>query len=488
MKRTMLPVLIILVLTAYALVVNTDLAGSAVLSTPEPTPPPGPTATVTSTGTHSVTGSTMAVLAGSTVLSISLANLDPNPAIAGDVVEVRIGIENIGGTTAKNLMLEIVPEYPFDLVPGENAVKEVGIVEGYKVDSTANLKIIKYRMKINKDTPAGSYELKVKYYEQGSSDKIMKSLYIDVKSRANVEVIHIDKTSLVPGKQSSLKFTINNVGDAPLRYVTFGWENKDNAILPVGSDNTRYIKYIDINEEFGLEYQVIADTNANPGLYKLNLYMTYMDNINGTTKQLSTIAGVYVGGGTDFDITFSESTNGETSFSVANIGSNPAYAVSVIIPEQRSWRVSGSNSVMIGNLNSGDYTVASFKLRSSANTITSQNTASQNRPQEAVPNIQERSTMQRPVNSSSEIVQIQIAYTNTMGERKVIEKEVKLGLQNMATMDGGIARQGQQGNQNHIIIGIAVLFLAFIAYRKYSRQKLLDPDFKIRDLFRSTKK
>ncbi len=427
MKRTMLQVLIILVLTVNAPVVNADLAGT-------------------------------------TVISVSLANLDPNPARAGDTVEVRIGIENMGGTTANDLMMEIVPEYPFELVPGENAVKDVGIVEGYKADSTANIKIIKYRLKINKDTSAGSYELKIKYYEVGSSDVIMKSLYIDVKSRANVEIIHIDKTAIVPGKQSSLKFTINNVGNAPLRDITFNWENKDNTILPVGSDNTRYIKYIDINEGFDLEYQVIADTNANAGLYKLNLYLTFTDSINGTTKQLSTIAGVYVGGGTDFDIVFSESTNGETSFSVANIGSNKAYSVSVIIPDQSSWRVSGSNSVIIGNLNSGDYTVASFKLHSS-------------------------------VNSSSEKVQMQIAYTDTMGERKVVEKEVKLGLQNIAADDGQTAVQGrkiqsQQGSPGYIvyIIGIAVLFIGFATYRKYRRQKLLDPDFNIRNLFGSKKK
>lgn len=487
MKRTMLQILIILVVTAYAPVVNADLAGSTILPMPEPTPPTlGPIATVT----NSVTDSAISGLTGSTVLSISLANLDPNPAIAGDIVEVRIGIENIGGTTINNLMIEILPEYPFDLVPGENAVKDVGIIEGYQKDSTANLKIIKYKMKINKDTPAGSYELKVKYYKLGSSNAIMKSFYIDVKSRANVEIIHIDKTSLVPGKQSSLKFTINNVGNAPLRDIIFNWENKDNTILPVGSDNNRYIKYININEGFDLEYQVIADTNAKQGLYKLNLYLTYTDSINGTTKQLSTITGVYVGGETDFDISLSDSTNGEISFNVANIESNPAYAVLVIIPEQRSLRVSGSNSVMIGNLNSGDYTVASFKVQSSANTTTSQNTDSQNRLQEAVSNIQERSTMQRSVNNSSEIIQMQIAYTDTRGERKVIEKEVKLGLQNMAATDGEIARHGQQGSVSHIYTTVitVLIFLAFVAYRKYRRQKSLDPNLKVGDLFRSKKK
>lgn len=458
MKKTIFPVLVILVLTACAPAVNAGLAGS-------------------------------------TVLSISLANYDPNPAIAGDTVEVRIGIENIGGTTANDLMLEVIPEYPFELVTGENAVKDVGIVQGYEVDSTANIKIVKYRMQINKDAPAGSYELKVKYYEQGSSASTQKSLSLDVKSRESAEVIHIDKSTLVPGKQSSLKFTINNVGNAPLRDLTFYWENGDNIILPVGSDNTKYIKYIDIGNSTDLEYQVIADTNAQPGLYKLNLYLTYEDSISNQTKKISTIAGVYVGGGTDFDVAFSESANGETSFSVANIGSNPAYSVSVIIPEQRSWRVSGSNSVIIGNLNKGDYTVASYKLQSSMGTMTSQNrTAISNT------NLQGRSmqrSMNSSMNSSSDTVLMQISYTDTMGERKVVEKEVKLGLQNMASADGQTALQGRRGTVQQesvfstymwYFFGIAILVGGVAVHRKYKSRKLLDPDFKIMDFFRSKKK
>ena len=143
------------------------------------------------------------------------------------------------------------------------------------------------------------------------------------------------QSALVPGKQSSMKFTINNVGNAPLRDLTFYWENTDNIILPVGSDNTKYIKYIDIGNGTDLEYQVIADTNAQPGLYKLNLYLTYEDSFSNKTNKINTIAGMYVGGGTDFDVAFSDNANGQMSFSVANIGSNPANSVSVIIPQQK---------------------------------------------------------------------------------------------------------------------------------------------------------
>ena len=93
MKKTILPVLMILLMMAYTPAVN-------------------------------------AALSGSTTLSVSLANYDPNPAMAGDPLEVRIGIENTGGISTNDLMLEVVPEYPFELVPGENAVHDVGIIPG----------------------------------------------------------------------------------------------------------------------------------------------------------------------------------------------------------------------------------------------------------------------------------------------------------------------------------------------------------------------
>jgi hypothetical protein len=457
MKRTMLPVLIIFLIMAYTPAVN-------------------------------------AALTGSTTLSVSLANYDPNPAIAGDPLEVRIGIENTGGISTNDLMLEVVPAYPFELVPGENAVHDVGIVPGFQADSNANIKIITYKMQINQNAPAGSYELKVKYYEQGSTDMSTKSLYIDMKSRQTAEVIHIDKSILVPGKQSSLKFTINNLGNAPLRDLTFSWDNDQNIILPVGSDNTRYIKYIDIGNGTELEYQAIADTNAQPGLYKLNLHLSYADSFSNKTNTISTIAGVYVGGGTDFDTAFSDNSNGQMSFTIANIGSNPANSVSVTIPEQRGWRVTGSNSVIIGNLNKGDYTVAGFKLQSSAGNMSFQNRGTRNNSNSQGWPMPRSSNSS--VSSSSDTVLMQIAYTDTMGERNVVEKQVKIA-QNVASDSAVTGLQGRRGTAPQAsifstymwyFIAAGVVLAGFVSYRKYSSHKLIDPDFKIMDIFKSQKK
>ncbi|MFH1590878.1 MAG: COG1361 S-layer family protein [archaeon] len=439
----------------------------------------------------SAQAATLNDLSTMTSMTVSLVNQDPDPAIAGNIIEIRLGIENRGGEPVNDLVIALEPEYPFGMVPGEDEAIYVGTINGYQDDE--NIKIVKFRIIVDQDAPAGRYELATSYYEKGSSVRTKQDIGIDVKNQENAEVIHIDKTVLVPGAESSLKFTINNVGNAPLRDLTFRWENEDEVILPVGSDNTKYIKQVDMGKSVTMEYTVIADSNADPGLYVLDLSLTYDDPISGSASQVSTIAGIYVGGGTDFDVAFSESSAGETSFSIANIGSNPAYSVSVMIPDQRGWSVSGSNSVIIGNLNKGDYTVASFSLQNTASANTLDGTIQPNPdrtnriPREDMTEGEmqaRRDAMNRT--SGDDTITITVAYTDTRGERKKVDKEVKVAssggsstasagrIPNGATRMPGTQNQGFWSQYKwYIIIGVVVIG-GFIYYRKRRTKKILE--------------
>ena len=430
------------------------------------------------------------------VLTVSLVNQDPDPAIAGNIVEVRIGVENTEGLPSEDAVLELEDQYPFSMVPGESAVKKIGTLGSYQTGD--NYKIVKYRIQVDKNAPAGTYDLVFWQYQEGLKESagIKKTISIDVKGKEGAEVIYIDKTDLVPGKQTDMQFVITNLGSAPLRDLSFSWENEDNIVLPVGSDNTKYIKYIDVGESAELDYMVVADSNADPGLYKLDLSLKYEDPLTGEDEEINTIAGVYVGGATDFDVAFSESSAGETSFSIANIGSNPAFSVSVVIPEQEGWRVSGSSSVIIGNLNKGDYTVASFTLQQggSAGGMMPSVDFTQMTDEERAQLRQQR------MSQSKQNVLVQIAYTDTMGNRDVLEKEVALNPSAITSADGttafaGGGFRGRTTQQESLlskykwyIIGIVVLIVGFIAYRRYKRKKLENPKFKLTSLFKRRKK
>jgi hypothetical protein len=416
-------------------------------------------------------------------LSISVVNQDPDPAVAGNTFDLRLGVENLRTSSVNDVVLEIIPSYPFEQVSSESLTQDLGSMGAYQ--SGSDNKIVKYTLKVNKDATQGTYDLNVKYSFSGiTAFSVTKTVSVNVRGSQSIEIVHIDKTILIPGKQSSLKFVINNVGTSPLKDLTFSWTNDAKIILPVGSDNTKYVSYLDVGESAEVEYQVIADTSVDAGLYPLNLVLKYSGSSTNITT-INTIAGVYVGGSTDFDVAFSDSSSGTTSFTVANIGSNPATSVSVIIPDQKGWKISGSNAIIIGNLNKGDYTVASFKLQSVATNLMNRtnriNNTNLNIANGVATSDNNLANSADNVNVGVDNIMMQIAYTDTMGIRTIVNKTIKIGMQNLGT------NQTMAGNYNRTmttkssgisttwyIVGAVVLIIGIFVYRRYAKRKILD--------------
>ena len=455
------------------------------------------TTTTTSTNLTYTTGQ---------ALSIGLVNQNPDPATSGDVVQVKLGLQNYGSSSINNMVVEIVPSYPFAAVPGESLIQNVGSIGGYQ--SGTDVQVVNFNVGVDKNAVAGTYDLNVKYYTVGNENNSQSAtVSVAVSAQTSAQIIYIDKTLLVPGRQTNLTFTIRNVGSAPLRDMTFYWVNSNNIVLPVGSDNTQYIKYLDVGNSTDINYQVMADTKATAGLYTLNLYLSYTDPLSNTVKTTNTIAGVYVGGGTDFDVAFSGTTTGTTSFTIANTGSNPASSVSVVIPTQSNWRISGTNSMIIGNLNTGDYTVASFNLqRASAGSFNSSAipgagaSAGASGPNAARNFTNARNiTARQTTGQTSNDLTLDIVYTDTLGIRETAEKTVQI-LSSSSNSTGagaygasGFSRTGGAKPQSFFakymwyIIVVVVLAGGFV-YWQYRKKKLLNNDVKLKDVFKNKKK
>lgn len=309
-------------------------------------------------------------------ISVNLLNQDPDPVNPGDVLEVRISIENTGYIDIENCYLEIKPEYPFRALSGEKLIESIGTLGKRSEDDRR--KVVKFKVGIENDVNEGKYPLKVYLYSTGSKNKISltRELTIDIDSESNAEIEYINVEKLVPGEKTRLIFGIKNVGNSPLKNSMFSWECTNDVILPVGSSNVKHINLIDVGETANVSFEVLTNVNTKPGLYKLDMILTY-DDIealqtiteagtveNQKRKTIESKAGIYIGGTTDFDIAFMErSPTGAYTFSVSNIGNNGANSVKVSVPLQANWTVTdGSNSVILGNLQKGDYTIADFNL------------------------------------------------------------------------------------------------------------------------------
>ena len=58
---------------------------------------------------------------------VSFVNQEPDPAEPGKYVDVRFKFENNGSDQAKDVVIELLPEYPFSLDPGKSAIKKLKI-------------------------------------------------------------------------------------------------------------------------------------------------------------------------------------------------------------------------------------------------------------------------------------------------------------------------------------------------------------------------
>lgn len=310
-------------------------------------------------------------------LTVDLLNQDPDPVKPGDILEVRLSVQNTGYKDLEDCVLEIKPSYPFRALAGEKLVQNIGTLGKRSEDNRR--KVVKFKLGLENSVNAGKYPLKVYAYTKGDGNRLAltKELNIEVDSESNAEIEYISVEKMVPGTKTNLVFGIKNVGNSPLKNAMFSWECTGDVILPVGSSNVKHINLIDIGDTANVSFEVLTNVNTKPGMYKLDMVLTY-DDIeelktiteagtveNQKRKEIKSKAGIYIGGTTEFDIAFMErGPTGSYTFSVSNIGNNGANSVKVSVPLQANWTVTdGSNSVMLGNLPKGDMTVADFNLK-----------------------------------------------------------------------------------------------------------------------------
>ena len=212
------------------------------------------------------------------------------------------------------------------------------------------------------------------------------------------------------------------------------------------------------NREVVMKYKVRVSEDAIDGTNVLELGYTtnrFSDDFGTKSFEIS-VAEVQTG----FDAVVQEFTDSEVSIAIANVGKYAANSVVVRVPEQDCFRVIGTDGQMVGNLDSGDYTIVSFNLAS----------------------LKQKDF--RKVNSDEDFesnLKFNIYYTDTIGERRIVNMELPLemGSSNFsAGMDdrsfegfpGVRQRQDSGTNWKFIVFMIILITGGFIFYKRYPKK------------------
>jgi hypothetical protein len=407
-------------------------------------------------------------------VQVNMTKQNPDAARPGEPVELTLSVQNIGSKNLKDITVAIAPKYPFSQVSGENLEKSISYLNARQDGNDAA--VLKFKLMTDANASEGTYDVDIvtSAREDGSSSKTFtttKTIQLEVRGKEYAQIVTINKANIDIAKEEPLEFIITNTGNSPLKNMVVSWKDPKGVILPVYSDNTKYIKYLEPGQSVTVAYLVMADVNANPGLYTLDVNLSFED-YNSNSKNIQTTAGLFVGGVTDFDVSFSESSAGEISLSVANVGNNMAYSVKVSVPDQDGYRVSGSSSTIVGNLEKGDYTIASFNVASTQGAGGAEGDSAGAAPGTAKASAKDGNVTSASINSNP--LKVQIEYTDAKGDRITVDKEVKVEM-----TSGNITALGRGGSGRSAGISSYLLYIVIIAlaggvlvYRKKIQDKI----------------
>ncbi len=407
-------------------------------------------------------------------IEVSDTSFLPSTIYAGDIINMEVGIKN----RASNIQL-VDLEAEITLGGQFEGIKTVDSIDSINAGETKTL-VFQFQAKVG--TSSGQYSVPLTMLYLSNKDLLKQTHIVFVpitKAEKNLDIT-IDPNVVNPGKPTEVIFTIKNVGNTPVSNISLSWAEENNLVLPIGSDNKRYVNVLSANQKAEVSYLVTADPNITPGVYPLDISITFND-INATRTQVSHI-GLIIGGKTDFEISAELMTNNQLSISIANIGSNNADAVVVKIPSQQNIAVNGSNIAILGNLNKGDYTLANFEviqramqMRPGVGDLPSGRTGAGG---DAASTDQTETTQE----SDRGIVIIQVDYTDTTGQRQSIEKKLEMTLTFSETTDttttGFADRMRSRQSTDLSTVAWALLVVIIVGAAAFNRFKAGNSNWK----------
>jgi hypothetical protein len=296
-----------------------------------------------------------------------------------------------------------------------------------------------------------------------------------------ITFVNQDPYTANPGEYVNLLFKVENLGTKKAESVICELLPEYPFSLDTGVNATKELGTIGSLEKgekaYFLKYKVRVDKDAIDGENEIGVKCTY----NYAAENGAVVTGKFnvtvSNSRTDFDVVVQDSTAASTTLAIANIGANDAYSVIVRIPAQENFRTTGTSASVIGNLNAGDYTLVSFQVTSNtgiANISSIEGNIPQNRPFNRTSF--NRTAVNIPMVQGGNLA-VEIAYTDTLGIRRTVQKEVRLDTSG-TTGTWARTQSTTQGSQLQIpsgglmYIGIGIVgIIVIVAIFKFRRRK-----------------
>ncbi|KAB2944341.1 MAG: hypothetical protein MPEBLZ_00885 [Candidatus Methanoperedens nitroreducens] len=331
------------------------------------------------------------------------------PVYPGDTTYVYVPIQNKGfGNFMEDVTVKLAPKdnASINAVTLLNDIYSLGTITDWGDQRTA-----KFRIYINPDVVEGDYYFNVfitykglqtdRSNQQMSATTKLDDQILTIRGKPMIMLVNSTISTVAPGSKNTETLTFKNTGTGTVQNTVaeINIDNTNSAFSVLGGGKQFSLGTMKSGDIASITFNLAVDVAARPGVYNIPVKITGQNNYS-----TDNLIGLVVAGITDFDVSYVE-TVGSFSLNVANIGISPANAVAVNLPRQKNFSITGSSTSVLGNLNPGDYTSAIFQITKTA--------------------------------EAGSILELEIQYTDTSGQRHTITKSLPVILSSTSTQSRG---------------------------------------------------
>jgi len=299
-------------------------------------------------------------------IDVTLVNHDPDPAEAGRYVTVRFKIENTGAETVQDIVVEILPKYPFSLDPGESAVKQIGSVRSRQLGDTGV--IVDYRLKVDENALEGDNEIELRYNAKNGGWIKLEPFDIEINPHdILISIVSVEAPKMIkPGEVSKVDINLKNLALSFIKDIKVKLDLRSVPFATIGSTNRKIIKQMGADSEATVSFNLMAEPDAESQLYKVPIEIEFLDRLGVVYTKNETV-GLIVGAVPDLSVIIDDSQiyssggTGEVTIKITNKGVTDVKFLNIILGDGE-YQILSTKEVYVGNIDSDDYETADFEI------------------------------------------------------------------------------------------------------------------------------
>lgn len=300
----------------------------------------------------------------SSSIQITSLKYEPYPVEPNEQFTLWIKIQNTGSTDAKNVVCRISDQKPFSIYQGDSQ-------KSYGLLPSGGSAVLDFSLRVDADAVDGENELTVECTDNPAFNAwMLKNINIKIQTRyptLNIVNVKTIPEFVEPGNKAQLLITLENMADTNMKDINVKPDFSDVSLAPYQEIGEKKIKRINSGEIKDLIFNIVALPDAQGGIYKVPLEVTFTDEL-GTPYTIDGTMAIEINSKPELDVYVDSSEltksakTGNVVFKIVNKGLTDVKFMNVKLLESDDVKIISGNTVYIGNVDSDDFETVEFRV------------------------------------------------------------------------------------------------------------------------------